>query len=365
MNSATFSGSYAPEDVTFLLKPVQLAPTETRDKERLIQSGERHYSEMISIEHVPSPRYVELFSQAMNNSRDRFARHLITLGQAIAQRISGPITLVSLARAGTPVGVLLHRLLSGHLGRESCHYSLSIIRDRGIDTVALDYILERHAPESVVFVDGWTGKGVIGRELTKAVSQYPLPRGGCLSPDLYVVADLSGTAAVAATCDDYLIPSSILNAVISGLVSRSILNRDIIGPNDFHGCVYYEELAPYDLSRWFVDEIAADMAAALAGTTYFAPPLTRERAEELRRINRRHIENLMRRFDIQNENYVKPGIGEATRVLLRRVPDRVIVRDAASRDVAHILRLVQEKNITLEEDRYLPYEAAAIIRQLD
>ena len=48
--SLMFSGSYDPDDVTFLLKPVRLEPTAVAEKERLIQSGRRHYSEMISRE---------------------------------------------------------------------------------------------------------------------------------------------------------------------------------------------------------------------------------------------------------------------------------------------------------------------------
>ena len=60
----SFCGSYRPEDVTFLLK--RLAPLPLLDvaqKERLIQSGARHYSEMLSPEALPSPRYLEIFSR--------------------------------------------------------------------------------------------------------------------------------------------------------------------------------------------------------------------------------------------------------------------------------------------------------------
>ena len=49
-----FSGSYLPEDVTFLLKPVHLESTDLVEKEQLIQSGQRHYSEMITREKLPS-----------------------------------------------------------------------------------------------------------------------------------------------------------------------------------------------------------------------------------------------------------------------------------------------------------------------
>lgn len=71
------------------------------------------------------------------------------------------IALVSFVRAGLPLGVLLRRALV-EMGRDARHYGISIIRDRGIDSVALEAIIKAHGAENIVFVDGWTGKGAIG-----------------------------------------------------------------------------------------------------------------------------------------------------------------------------------------------------------
>lgn len=253
-----FSGSYHGDDVRFLLKPLALASfVGVPDKERLIQSGRRHYSEMLSRESLPSARYLDVFGQACAANLERMARDCVTLAGLIARRRAGAITLVSLARAGTPVGVVLKRLLGGVFGRDVAHYSLSIIRDRGIDQVALEYILAQgHAPESIVFIDGWTGKGVIAAELHASMAAFNASHGCDIDSGLYVLSDLAGVAACAAAHDDYLIPSSILNATVSGLVSRSILN-DAIGPDDFHGCVYYAEFEPQDQSRAFADRLVA------------------------------------------------------------------------------------------------------------
>ena len=38
------SGSYAPSDVHFLLRPMQIDTTPVEEKERLIQTNQRHYS---------------------------------------------------------------------------------------------------------------------------------------------------------------------------------------------------------------------------------------------------------------------------------------------------------------------------------
>ena len=144
----------------------------------------------------------------------------------------------------------------GVWGTETKHYSISIIRDRGIDTNALECILRRdkRPAAGLVFVDGWTGKGVITRELKRAVKAWNATHPERLDDRLYVVADIGGVADVAATLDDYVIPSGIMNATVSGLVSRSILNG-AISQADFHGCVYYGHLEPYDMSNWFLDTV--------------------------------------------------------------------------------------------------------------
>jgi hypothetical protein len=358
-HSLSFSGSYAQGDVGFLLKRLPLADfVDVADKEALIQSGRRHYSEMLSPERAPSARYLALFDAACRDNGERMARDCLRLAALIAARRSGPVTLVSLARGGTPVGVVLKRLLEGVFGRAATHYSVSIVRDRGIDANALRYILAQgHAPESIVFVDGWTGKGVIARELADSIARFNAEHGVALDAGLYVLADLAGAAAVAASCEDYLIPSSILNATVSGLISRSVLNG-AIGADDFHGCVLYEQLAAGDRSRSFVDLLEG---LALAQAPLHGPVDAADTAAAAAR-SIAYIESAKRRHGIEDVNLVKPGIGEATRVLLRRVPRRLLLRDPNNPAVAHLRLLAEEKQVPVEIDAALPYQAVSLIR---
>ena len=355
-----FSGSYRSGDVSFLLKPLEMLDfVDIQDKEKLIQSGQRHYSEMLSPEALPSERYLNVFRQACDANMARMAADCMTLASLIAARRSGAITLVSLARAGTPVGVVLKHLLAS-MAREATHYSVSIIRDRGIDQVALEHILAQgHAPESIVFIDGWTGKGVISRELEAAIAEFNARRGTQIDGGLYVLSDLAGSAACAASCDDYLIPSSILNATVSGLISRSILNESI-GPGDFHGCVYYKQFEPQDQSQRFADELVAHaLTLALQSGQGTPAPMDKALAAQ---ISRDYMHAALAQHGITDINMVKPGIGEATRVLLRRTPRLLIVRDKGAVDVAHLVLLAAEKNIPVLVDPALPYHAVSLIR---
>src|SRR2546421_691162 len=78
-----------------------------------------------------------------------------------------------------------------HVPIEAPHYAVSIVRGGGIDEVALDHVLSRHRARDVRFVDGWTGKGAIARELSAAVSSYRAghPDAADLDDELAVLAD--------------------------------------------------------------------------------------------------------------------------------------------------------------------------------
>lgn len=359
---AHFSGSYRPDDVTILLKPMAMGSVEIAEKERLIQSGQRHYSEMLSRESLPSPRYMDIFHQAFAMTRRRMAQGLLDLAAIIAARESGDITLVSLARAGTPVGVVLKHVLTTFFDRPAAHYSISIIRDRGIDQNALRFILNDEARKaaSIVFIDGWTGKGVIARTLVESVTDFNQAHETRLDATLFALTDLAGVG-IAPSDEDYLIPSSILNATMSGLISRSILNERI-GPDDFHGCVFYREFASGDLSRWFVDELLRDIHALL--DEGYAPCPTPVDPLHARARSLKWLAAIQERFGITNLNLIKPGIGEATRVLLRRVPKLLMIRDPHAPEARHLLQLAQEKRVPWEVDPELPYQAVSLIKGL-
>jgi hypothetical protein len=354
-----FSGSYRSSEVSFLLRPLaQQAFTDVAAKEKLIQDGARHYSQMLSSEAPPSERYMRLFDAACRANNDRMARDCLVLARLIAQRQPRRVALVSLARAGTPVGVVVARLLRELHGRVVAHYSVSIVRDRGIDAAALRHILARgHGQEEIVFLDGWTGKGVIARELASSVAAFNRKHGTAIDSGLAVLSDLAGVAACAASREDYLIPSSILNATVSGLVSRSIMD-EAMGPGDFHGCVLYPQFAPFDRSQAFADELVA-LALGQAPRPEAAAPID---AAAARARSRACLDAAMLRYDVADINLVKPGIGEATRVLLRRLPRLVVLRDPLAADVAHLVALADEKRVPVEIDPALPYHAMSLIR---
>ena len=71
-----FSGSYHHDDVIFLLQKLNLKPTANEEKEQLIQSGKKHYSQMIGDEQAPSKQHLALYEQALEQGAERFAREI-------------------------------------------------------------------------------------------------------------------------------------------------------------------------------------------------------------------------------------------------------------------------------------------------
>lgn len=357
------AGSYSASDVTFLLKQVQIAPTEIATKERLIQSGTAHYSEMISQERRPDERYLKIFEAARRKGVDRIAREMSGLARRIADRaiagsLAPQITLCSLVRAGVPYGVLLQRELTT-LGFDTHHFGVSIIRDRGLDHNAMTFILERRAAGGVVFVDGWTGKGAISTELQESWQALT----GRVLAELVVLADPSGFATMSGSHDDWLIPSGILGANVSGLISRSILNRDVIGPDDFHGSVPVDHLADIDVSLDFVDQVTVLMARYRNVSVPAGPPQDPRvlQARALASVNA--IADL---FDVDNLNRIKPGVAEATRAVLRRRPQKVFIRSVGDPDLKALIHLCRTDRIDIVQNATLtgPYRAVTLIEKV-
>ncbi len=367
--------SYRDEDVTLLLKDITglVEPQSTEEREKQIQAG-RHYCEMLPIEYVPTEKYMQVYEEALQQFSKPVAEAVGVLADRIMQQRGEGTVIVSLARAGIPVGILVRHFLRFKYKIDVPHYSISIIRGRGIDRNAMRYLLDRYQPEQLLFLDGWIGKGAIYQELKKELAAYP-----GVSSDIAVIADPANITELCGTHEDILIPSSCLNSTVSGLISRTFLRDDIIGPEDFHGAVFYEELRDADLSYAFIEAIEQHFSPEnenTAGVT--VPPCTDPEPEELiespgigevKQIESPGLEEvrgISAKFGIGDVNLVKPGIGETTRVLLRRVPWKVLVdpRYEKSSELAHVVRLAEEKRVPVEFYPLRNYKCCGIIKKL-
>ncbi|WP_075735456.1 phosphoribosyltransferase [Streptomyces acidiscabies] len=367
--------SYAPDEVGWLLQDLSDVTLEapTEEREEAVQSGGAHYAESLPIEYQPTEQYQALFQTALTESADRLAQAVGVVTETVLAELphsrlrsngGTPIprpVLVSLARAGTPVGVLMRRWAQHRHGLDLPHYAVSIVRGRGIDANALRWLAEHHDPADVVFVDGWTGKGAITRELAAAIREFEEAGGAAgFDPEIAVLADPGSCVRTYGTREDFLIPSACLNSTVSGLISRTVLRADLVGPDDFHGGKFYRELAGADVSVAFLDAVSCRFAEV--GEAVDAA------VKELLASDRTPtwegwaaVERISEEYGIHDVNLVKPGVGETTRVLLRRVPWKILARAGAGADLRLVRLLAEQRGVPVEEVAELPYTCVGLI----
>ena len=358
--------TFRPEDVILLLTDItgMLIPKPAEEREILIQRGV-HYSEMLPLEYSPSERYILEYYRALDGFALETAKAVMTVTEKIYLEKRESIVLVSLARAGTPIGILIKRYLRHKYGIDAPHYTISIVRDRGIDDAAIKYILQKHSATHMQFVDGWTGKGAILDELYTAM----IPYIGKLNKRLLlaVLADPANITDICGTHDDIPIASSFLNSTVCGLMSRTVIIPGIHGinktsdntlnntfnntlngtfDNTFHGVAFFEEFRAQDRTYEFIERIENCI-------------------NDIDIPGFEEVWKIAKQFGISDINLIKPGIGESTRVLLRRIPDMLLIAENVElKYVAHLIQLAEEKHIPVKRYPLMRYKACGIIKAL-
>ncbi|MBR3051806.1 MAG: hypothetical protein IKG61_10190, partial [Selenomonadaceae bacterium] len=163
-----------------------------------------------------------------------------------------------------------------------------------------------------------------------------------------------GVAEKCGTHEDFLIASSCLNSTVSGLLSRTFLRKDIIGAEDFHGAAFYKELEEKDLTYQFIDSIEKnfdDFPEIIDSKLEFNSGLD-------------EVKKIAADFKIDDVNLIKPSIGEATRVLLRRLPWKILVQSLNDKNLEHLYQLAEEKGVKLEIYPLKNYKACGLIQKI-
>jgi len=344
--------TYKEKDVTLLLTDItgKVSPQSTEEREKLIQSGV-HYSEMLPIEYEPTEKYMELYKIALDKYSEKTAEAVMAVAEKIWAEKGEDAVLVSLARAGISIGVLIKRYIAFKYKKDVAHYAVSIIRGKGIDRNAMDYILKKHRPCDIQFVDGWTGKGAIRNQLEEAMKEYT-----DVNPGIAVLSDPAHLSEKCGTHEDFLIASSCLNSTVSGLISRTFYKESVIEKDEYHGVCFYKELADKDVTYQFIDLVEK----------YFSTDfeLKNEKIKN-KKSSKKEVDDICLKFDINDINLVKPSIGETTRVLLRRVPWKILVHSMDDEEnLGHIYQLAKEKNVDIEIYPLENYKACGLIKTM-
>ena len=113
-------GTFKENDVKILLKDISglVEPEKLEIREKKIQSGV-HYCEMLPIEYEPSEKYLKIFYNALENFSKKTADAVGNVSEKIFAEKGKNLVLVSLARAGTPIGILIKHFIEKKFGENT------------------------------------------------------------------------------------------------------------------------------------------------------------------------------------------------------------------------------------------------------
>jgi len=101
-----------------------------------------------------------------------------------------PIVFISILRAGVFVARGLSERMRRHGYSEVPVTALGLFHEAGFDRSAFAAILEDYPGYFPIFVDGWTGRGVVARELRKAYAEWKKDSGKKGLPDSPLLVSL-------------------------------------------------------------------------------------------------------------------------------------------------------------------------------
>lgn len=334
--------SYSKDDVTLLIKDLTglVKPVSLKERQRRVENGEFERSIMIK-EYPVSHEYQDVVWASMEQYARQTADAVASVAEQIYHAKGNNLVLASIIRAGIPVGILIKRYLKYKYQTDVPHYAVSLVK--GLDANAMKYILNHHDASGIQFIDGWTGKGTVTRELIESARQY-----SGIDASLAVLSDAIGVSKYCGIRKDIAIPSAPLNATATGLVSITVFNNDLVGKDDFHGAMYLEDLESMDKSVAFIDQISN-----LFGSCMVFPYETPHEVNEVQKIS----DNTCRPLSLIN-----PGINEAARAILRRDLEKLLVASENDFDVQCLIKLAKIKHVAVEEYPFQYYKAATIAR---
>ena len=138
---------------------------------------------------------------------------------------------------------------------------------------------------------------------------------------------------------------------------------DLVDEFDFHGAKFYEEWIEQDVSSLFIDTIVAQYPLIAHKTNTMAQQhLENLQAPTWAGLNT--IKQLQEVFCLPNINLIKPGVGETTRVLLRRIPWKILIDSKENPNLQHILLLARDRGVAVEEFPGMSYSCCGLIKTM-
>lgn len=341
--------TFKKEDVEILLDDVR-GSVDIVDITHPNKHSNLHYCDFIPTEDHLDKEYLDIFDRMLNITERQTAIYVGILTRKVCKQYDN-LVFVSLLRAGTVLGVLMRRYAKEVMNKDIKHYSIGLSRGKGIDFKALSDIITANPEKTIVFIDGWVGKGTTKLELDRTCEKFSEKYKKDVKPIMAVLCDIKNICDFTATTEDILCPNCLINAQGCGLISRITQNEKIIHENTYNGAVIFKELQEEDKTYTLIDNISKyfgkEEKTIQKGISYKGEPIV--------------LDDIIKRYQIQNINGIKVGLNETIRILLKRSVSFVLVKDINNPLLDPIKYLCHKRKVELKEDRNLFCESVAII----
>lgn len=357
-------GSYHPDDVGWLVRDVT---TELREAERAgpVPLGPSNRATLVH-EDVPPQERTDFFRRHARLLARRTAEAVGVVAELAYRNRGDALVLASIIRAGVPIGVLLRRWLLWRYDLDVPHYAISVVPGDGIDPVALSWLAEHHDAPGVQFIDGWTGRGSITLEVAASVDAHNRKEQSGFDPEVAVLVDFGECASLFGTREDFLVALASVDVITVGCTSRTILNPEWVkteAGQHFHGAAdWRHEFGPFDQSRWYVDLVAAEFTKAQDAVDERVRDRLTSPAPQVTFAGRPEAVRAGAKYGVRDLEFVRPGVGETTRLLIRDPDPLLVVRDLDSPAVAPVLELAATRGIVPQVDPGLGFESVGLAR---
>jgi hypothetical protein len=334
-----------PNDVILLLKDMtgKVQPVSLEERKKRVENGE-YVRSIIIEEYKISKEYIEIVNSYIDDYIENMAKYVGILAEKLYEVKGDKLVLVDIVRAGIPIGILIKKYIKKYYNIDIPHYGISLVQ--GLDPNAMKYIINKHGTDGIQFIDGWTGKGTVAKEIRESAKKYPN-----VDDSLACLSDCINQAKYVGTREDVYIPYSPLNASITGLVSITVKNENYSDENDFHAAIYLDNLENEDQSQDFIDRVSSK----------FQKQSTIEVVSNLK-IDDTEIDKIATLLN-KDKKELNPGINEAARAVLRRELEKLVVSDKNDIDLKALIKLAEYKNVPVVEIKELKgYKAVSVAK---
>ena len=120
--------------------------------------------------------------------------------------------------------------------------------------------------------------------------------------------------------------------------------------------MFYKELMDRDKTYHFIEAVQREFSMS---------DIADQQKESSREAALGEVTGIADEYGITDINLIKPSIGEATRVLLRRMPWKMLVHSLDDKEhLGHLYQLAEEKGCELVEYPLKHYRACGLIKTM-